>query len=136
VQAQEAAVGINIVIDSLDGGAVPAQLEAGNFDVFLGSSTGDIDPDTLISQRNATSGSVNQSGYSNPRLHLILDNGRKALSEKARRTLYHAAETIIANDRPAIYLYHPVRFSAFNADLTGVRLRPDGFLRVAFAQYK
>jgi peptide/nickel transport system substrate-binding protein len=137
VQAQEAAVGINVIIDSLDSGSVVARLEAGNFDVFLGGSgTGDIDPDTLISQRNATSGSTNQSGYSNPRLDLILDNGRKALSEKARRTLYHAAEMIIANDRPAIYLYHPVRFSAFNSNLTGVQLRPDGFLRVAFAQYK
>ena len=41
-----------------------------------------------------------------------------------------------ANDRPVIYLYHTVRFAAHDADLSGLDLRPDGILRVAFAQFK
>ena len=133
IQAQEAAVGINVVIDSFD---AQSRARSGNYDTFISSSPPQLDPDSALYYRNATAGIGNISGYSNPRLDLILENGRKALSEKARRTLYHAAVEIIANDRPALYLCHLVRYSAFSADLTGLQLRPDSFLRVAFAQYK
>jgi peptide/nickel transport system substrate-binding protein len=78
----------------------------------------------------------NFSGYANPRVDLLLANGPKAQTVRARRTLYHALETVVANDRPVIYFFHIVRISAFDAGLSGMDLRPDGFLRVAFARYK
>jgi ABC-type transport system substrate-binding protein len=83
-----------------------------------------------------TSGSRNFGGYSNPRLDLILANSRKATTPKALATLYHAAQQILVNDRPVIFLYHSVRYAAVSSGVTGVQLRPDLVLRVAFAQYK
>ena len=83
-----------------------------------------------------TTGSQNDSGYTNPRLDLILNNARKAASEKARRTLYRAAEKIILADRPLIYLYHPVTRAGLEKALQGVTMYPDTLLRVAFAQFK
>jgi peptide/nickel transport system substrate-binding protein len=136
IQAEEAAVGINVVIDSATTAAASTQAFSGNFDTYINGSPGQLDPDTLLSVRNASGGNGNVSGYSSPRLDLILANARKAITAQARRTLYHAAQQVIANDRPALYLYHIVRISAFSSGLKGVELRPDGFLRVAFAQYR
>ena len=64
----------------------------------------------------------NYGGYSNPRLDLILSNGVKATSMRARATLYHVAQQIIAGDRPIIYLYNRLGFRATSANLAGARL--------------
>jgi peptide/nickel transport system substrate-binding protein len=136
IQAEEAAIGINLVIDPVTSAAVGAQTQSGNFDTYLTGAVGQIDPERILRVRYGSDGDGNLSGYADPRVDLILANGRKALTIEARRTLYHALQTIVANDRPVIYLYHPVKFSAFDAGLSGLDLRPDGILRVAFAQYK
>ena len=73
---------------------------------------------------------------SNPRLDLILNNARKASTEKARKTLYKAATNLILQDRPLIYLYHPVTRAGISNNLTGVTMYPDTLTRVAFAAYK
>jgi peptide/nickel transport system substrate-binding protein len=135
IQAEEAAVGINVVIDALGNAAAVTQALNGSYDTYISGSPGLIDPDGILYRRNATSGDQNVSGYSNARLDLVLDNARKAITVKARRTLYHVAQQILLNDRPVLYLYHIVRFSAYSNTLSGIELRPDGFLRVAFARY-
>jgi peptide/nickel transport system substrate-binding protein len=134
IQAEEAAIGINVVIDP--NAALGPQTQSGNFDAYLNGAVGQIDPERILRVRYASNGDGNPSGYANPRVDLLLANGRKALTVKARRTLYHALQMIVADDRPVIYLYHTVKFSAFDAGLIGLDLRPDGILRVAFAQYK
>ena len=135
IQSQEAAVGINVVIESLDTATSAARATSGNFDAQLGGWTGLVDPDGNIYVFLATSGSRNFSGYSNPRLDLILNNGRKAISDKARKTLYRVAQQIIFNDRPIIYLYNPITFAGVNANVTGVQLFANSQIRVAFAQF-
>jgi peptide/nickel transport system substrate-binding protein len=55
---------------------------------------------------------------------------------KARQTLYRAAQQVIINDRPLIYLYHPVTRAGIATNLSGVKIYPDTLLRVANAQYK
>lgn len=135
IQAQEAAVGINVVIDSTDAATVVARRNSGNFDANLGGfNPGGVDPTNTIFL--ATPGSRNYSGYSNPRLDLILANGLKATSMKARSTLYRAAQQIIMADRPYVALYNPVTFGAFSANVTGVQLTYRGLINVANARYR
>jgi peptide/nickel transport system substrate-binding protein len=135
IQAQEAAVGVNIVIDPI--ALLGPTAGSGKFDAFLITGVvGQIDPEEILRGNYGSDGDGNPSGYANPRIDLILANGRKALTVRSRRTLYQALQTIVANDRPVIYLYHIIKFSAFDAGLTGLDLRPDGVLRVAFAQHK
>jgi peptide/nickel transport system substrate-binding protein len=135
IQAQEAAVGINVVIDSADIATVAARRRSGNFDTVLVSPAGSANTDSQLSSFETTS-SGNSLGYSNPRLDLILANGRKATSLKALETLYHTAERIIIADRPIIILYHGVKFVGVSTSVTGVQLYPDLVPHVAFAQYK
>jgi peptide/nickel transport system substrate-binding protein len=136
IQAEEAAVGINVVIDQTDTATASARVAAGTFDAYLGGFSGSADTDRNIFQFLATSGSFNWSGYSNQRLDLILANARKATNPKAIATLYHAAQQIILADRPVIYLYHSIIYAAVAANVNGVQLPFDTLLRVAFAQYK
>jgi peptide/nickel transport system substrate-binding protein len=136
LQAEEAAVGIHVVIDSTDFVTSLSKADAGTYDMFQIGWSGRVDPDGNIYQFVATTGSQNDSGYSNPRLDLILNNARKAATETARRTLYRAAERIILADRPLIYLYYPVTRAGVSTSVKGVRMYPDTLLRVAFASYK
>jgi peptide/nickel transport system substrate-binding protein len=135
MQAEEAAVGIKVVIDSTDFVTSLSKADAGTYETFQIGWSGRVDPDGNIYQFVATTGSQNDSGYSNPRLDLILNNARKAATVEARKTLYRAAQQIILNDRPLIYLYHPITFASLETKLTGVKLYPDTLLRVAFAAF-
>jgi peptide/nickel transport system substrate-binding protein len=136
MQAEEQAVGIKVVIDSTDFVTALSKADAGTYDTFQIGWSGRVDPDGNIFQFVNTLGSQNDSGYTNPRLDLILNNARKAATQKARQTLYRAAQKIILADRPLIYLYHPVTRAGLSAKLTGVRMYPDTLTRVAFAAYK
>ena len=136
LQAQEEAVGIHLVIDTTDFVTSLSKADAGTYETFQIGWSGRVDPDGNIYQFVSTTGSQNDSGYSNPRLDLILNNARKASTEKARKTLYRAAQKIILNDRPLIYLYHGVTRASLQKRVVGVKLYPDTLLRVAFAGYK
>jgi peptide/nickel transport system substrate-binding protein len=137
IQAQEAAVGINVVIDLTDSAGAIALRTAGNFDTYLGGfSPGGVDPNFNTFRSFATSADANYSGYSNPRLDLIFANGLKATSFQARSTLYRVAQQIILHDRPIIVLFNPATFAAFDTSLTGVQLTASGTLSVANARYK
>jgi peptide/nickel transport system substrate-binding protein len=136
IQAEEAAVGINVVIDQADNATVNSRFASGNFDTVTSGPAGNGDTNHILFNYFATSGGSNHTGYSNPQLDEILANTQKAISPKALKTLYHAAEVILAADRPVIFLYHSVRYAAFNSSVTGVQLRPDLVLQVKFAQYK
>src|SRR5262249_882921 len=133
IQAQEAAVGITVVID-------PPDLTAGitgKFDTFMGGLAGRPDPDNNMYSAVHTLGVRNYSGYSNRRLDLILENARTAKTKAERATLYRVAQQIVLHDRPLIYLGHQTRDAAFRStQVTGVQLGPEPTLRVAFAQLK
>jgi peptide/nickel transport system substrate-binding protein len=136
LQAQEKAVGINVVIDSTDFVTSLSKADAGTYETFQIGWSGRVDPDGNIFQFVQTLGSQNDSGYTNPRLDLILNNARKAATEKARQTLYRAAQKLILADRPLIYLYHPITRAGISTKVTGVTMYPDTLVRVAFAAYK
>ncbi|HEY7397339.1 MAG TPA: ABC transporter substrate-binding protein [Gaiellaceae bacterium] len=136
LQAEEKAVGINVVIQSIDFVTSLADADAGNYDAYQIGWSGRVDPDGNIYSFVATTGSQNDSGYSNPKLDYVLNGARKSATTKARSTLYHVAQQIILNDRPLIYLYYPVARAGVEKQLTGVTMYPDTLLRVANAAFK
>jgi len=133
IQAEEKAVGINVVIDTSAASGVES---SGQFDTALVSPTGTANTDRNLYPVFATTGLMNISGYSNPSVDLILANTRKATSPAALRTLYDAAERHILADRPIIVLYHAVKLFGISTSVAGVQPYPDLVPHVAFAQYK
>jgi peptide/nickel transport system substrate-binding protein len=138
IQAQEAAVGINVVIDSTDSATVLARQTSGNFDVTLsGLQPGNIEPAAMIQQFfSSTSGVRNYSGYANPRVDFVLDNGLKATTLGARAVNYRVAQQVIHTDRPAIFLYNITTLAAHSTSLGGVQLSPNGGVLVHNAWFK
>jgi peptide/nickel transport system substrate-binding protein len=137
IQAEEAAIGINVVIDPGGSAAAVNALElSGKFDTAIVTPAGTADTDRQLYPVFATQGSMNIGGYSNPQLDQILANGRKATSTTALTTLYNTAQRIILRDRPIIILIHRIKYAAVCTCLSGVELLPDLTPRIQFAQYR
>jgi peptide/nickel transport system substrate-binding protein len=133
IQSEEAAVGINVVIDSVDLPTAAARANGGNYDAFLIGFTAGVDPGPDLLSVFGTQGSANNAGYSSPRLDLIIANGFKATSTKARETLYRVAQQVIQTDRPWIVLTHGVTYAAVS---NNVMLGDSTFDDYVFGQYK
>ena len=135
IQSMEAAVGIKVSVTPTEFTTALNRADAGNFDAFAIGWSGRVDPDGNIYGFVATKGTLNDSGYSDPKLDYILNGARKSLTTKARDTLYRAAMQIIHRQRPLIYLYHPVNYYGVSKKVAGVQIYGDGLIRAAFAGY-
>jgi peptide/nickel transport system substrate-binding protein len=135
IQAEEAAVGIHVVLEPVDNTTAVADELSGNFDATDAAWTGSPALDKNVFQFLATTGDRNFGGYSNARLDLILANARKAMSPKALKTLWHAAFQIMLADRPIIFLGHRITSAAVASNVKGVEFLGDIQARVEFAQY-
>ena len=135
IQAEEAAVGIHMNVQSTDFVTALSKADAGTYDAFLIGWSGRVDPDGNIYGFVATPGTLNDSGYSKPTVDKLLNKARRAASTKSRRTAYHSVEAQILKDRPLIYLDHPIANAGFSKKLGGIKMYPDTLLRVAFAGY-
>jgi peptide/nickel transport system substrate-binding protein len=134
IQAQEKAVGINVVLDVTDNVTEGAQRSSGSFDADVFASAVPGDPAFSFTARFTTGTSSNVSGYSNPRLDFVLANGVKAAQPKARAVYYHVAQQIIHDARPVIVLYDTVTFAAYSTKVTGLELTTSGVLIVRNAR--
>ena len=135
IQAMEKAVGITVNLKPTEFTTSLNEATSGQFDAYAIGWSGRVDPDGNIYGFVATPGTLNYSGYSNPKLDYILNGARKSLSKKSRDTLYRAALTIIHRQRPLIYLYHPVDYFAVSKKVGGVQIFGDGLIRAQFAGY-
>ena len=135
IQAMEGAVGIKVTVSPTEFTTALNHADAGTFDAFAVGWSGRVDPDGNIYGFVSTKGTLNDSGFSNPRLDYVLNGARKSLTTKARVTLYRVAMQIIHRQRPLIYLYHPVNYYGVSKKVAGVNIYGDGLIRAAFAGY-
>jgi peptide/nickel transport system substrate-binding protein len=137
IQSEEAAVGFDVVVDSVAAATYLARANAGNFDVFqIAEPQTDPDPNSFIYPYLDTAGSLNRSGYSSPSLDYVLANALRATDPKARAVDYRVAQQIVHADRPIIVLRENVSYGVFDSTLKGIQFNPFGTLLFANAQYK
>ena len=110
--------------------------DQGNYDSFQVGWSGRVDPDGNIYQFVHSKGSLNNLGWSSPRMDLLLDNARKASTATARKKLYASAFGILRSQLPLIYLYHPVNRHVVSNTYKGVQLYGDGLIRAYYAELK
>lgn len=92
------------------------------------SWTSNADPDSTLTQLYSKAGhpTVNQSGYTDPRVEEILREGRMTTDTKKREELYREANTLIAESYVAIPLYQPAVLVAARTEIGGVQTNPQG----------
>jgi peptide/nickel transport system substrate-binding protein len=103
--------------------------DAGDYDTFQLGWSGRIDPDGNIQQFAGTTGSQNDSGYSNEALDKLLEQGRTELDTARRKEIYQQVTQSILDESPLIYLYHDKYFTGAGKDVTGLQFFGDGLLR-------
>jgi peptide/nickel transport system substrate-binding protein len=132
IQAEEAAVGINVVIDASN-----PSLSAGTFDAAINSFSGGPDPNgNTYAFFNDTIGTRNYGGYSSARMDYVLANALKARQPKARAVSYRVVNQLVETDRPRIFLYAPIQLDVISTSVAGVFLNGGGQPLFETAQLK
>lgn len=55
--------------------------------------------------------STNVTKYNNPKIDLLLEQGRKELDEKKRKQIYFDFQRYLVDDSPALFLYYPKEYT-------------------------
>jgi peptide/nickel transport system substrate-binding protein len=122
-------IGVDVKIRTLDFATWLDEQGKGNFDVFMLSWLGNIDPDEFYYAQHHSDGGFNFQGYSNPEVDDLLDRARTEVDQTARKELYDQAATIIVDEASYIYLYNPDVVQAWTPEVEGYTVRSDRAIR-------
>ncbi|EST53548.1 ABC transporter substrate-binding protein [Brevibacillus panacihumi W25] len=107
------AVGLNAQVQKYD---MPTHIQRGKkgeFDLFFLGLTFELDPNSINSYFNSQS-TWNLSGYTNPEMDALLQQGREETDAQKRKETYNKIQELILRDLPQISLYADYRLLAVN----------------------
>jgi peptide/nickel transport system substrate-binding protein len=136
IQSMAGEAGFRVDLQPTEFVTALARQDRGQYDSFAVGWSGRVDPDGNIYQFVHSKGSLNNLGWSTPRMDLLLDNARKATSLGARKKLYSSVFRILRAQLPLIYLWHPVNRHGVQKTVTGVQTYGDGLIRAYYAELK
>ena len=129
LQAQLAPLGISVSIETREWADWLETQGAGEFDTFVCSWNALIDPDDFYYAQHKTGEVFNFTGYSNPTVDELLDEGRRAQGFEERYEIYEQVNQEIVDDAPYIYLYNPGNIQAYVPAVQGYEARGDQAVR-------
>nr|MDQ3399221.1 ABC transporter substrate-binding protein [Deinococcota bacterium] len=129
IQSDLAQVGIRASIRTLEWAEWLEEQGAGNYDSYVLSWNGLIDPDDYFYAQHRSGEVFNFTGYSNPEVDALLDRGRRTQDPEERRVIYEEINRTIVDEAPYIYLYNPLNIQAYRPDVRGYEARPDQAIR-------
>jgi len=125
VTAQLGAIGVAVVPRLFETGTFIARHEAHDFDAFVGSWRESTKVDLKSNFHSASSqGGYNYGRYSCPELDRLIDRARAEPDPEAARSLWIAAQRIIARDQPYTFLFERDRLHAVVRNLHLARVSP------------
>ncbi len=80
-----------------------------NFDVLLASQEIPADPDQYHLWHSTQT--TNITGFSNPRVDKLLEDGRKTLDREERLKIYQDFQKYLMEEAPAAFLFHPTLYT-------------------------
>ncbi len=129
IASQLEPLGITVEIDDVDFSTWLDRQGQGDFDAFMLSWIGNIDPEDFYYAQHHSEGGFNFQGYSNPDMDALLDEARVETDQDARKALYDQAAEMIVDDASYIYLYNPENIGAWTPALEGYSVRGDNAVR-------
>ncbi len=130
VQAMAGEAGINISLRATEFATLLQQQTAGEYEGSQVGWSGRTDVDGNIHQFVTCDGGINDSGFCDPRVDELLDRARTSNDPAVRKEAYDAAQEILSQELPIIYLYHPSWIWAMSANVEGFEAYPDGMIRL------
>jgi peptide/nickel transport system substrate-binding protein len=131
IQAMAAEAGFDIQLKATEFASMLKAQSAGNYQATRVGWSGRVDPDGNIHQFMTTGGGINDTKFSNPTVDKELNAARTVYDVAARKAHYDAAEKVLREELPIVYLYHPSWLWALDAKLSGFVPNPDGMIRLA-----
>ncbi len=97
--------------------------------VILGLGTG-VDPDQYVVWHSSQTGpeQMNRTGYANPEVDRLLEEGRASCDRKERVRYYHRIQEILAEDLPMLFLYFKDELPVVSSRVHGIKVAPAGIL--------
>ncbi len=135
IQSQAKEAGFDVQVAPTEFASALDASDAGDFETFQVGWSGRVDPDGNIYNFLHTGAPLNIAGESNPELDELLDQARLIDDQAERQRLYSEALQIAAEDRPIIYLYHPVNYLATTPEVAGIEYFADGLPRLKTAGF-
>lgn len=129
IASQLEAIGVTAEISDVDFATWLDRQGTGDFDAFMLSWIGNIDPDDFYYAQHHSDGSFNFQGYSNAEVDELLDGARVETDPDARKELYDQAAEMIVDDASYTYLYNPENIGAWAPYVEGYNVRGDNAVR-------
>ena len=129
IASQLADIGVTVEISDVDFGTWLDRQGAGDFDAFMLSWIGNIDPDDFYYAQHHSEGGFNFQGYANEEVDGLLDDARVETDQDARKALYDQAAELIVDDASYTYLYNPENIQAWGPQVEGFEVRGDNAIR-------
>jgi peptide/nickel transport system substrate-binding protein len=90
-----------------------------NFDAFVSTNAGSVDPDDYFYRTFRTGGSTNVFKYTSPEVDGLLDSARVELDQGKRKASYSKVQSLLACDGPAAFMTYGQLFTAMRSNVTG-----------------
>jgi peptide/nickel transport system substrate-binding protein len=130
IQAMAAEAGFDISLRATEFAALQKEAQAGNFQVNAIGWSGRVDPDGNIHPFVSCKGGLNDGKYCNAEVDKLLNEARIVNDEAKRKQLYDAAQAILKDELPIIYIYYQPWPFAHTKKLEGFKPYPDGMIRL------
>ena len=131
VQSMVKEAGFDLKIKAMEFASLLSAESAGNYQLSQIGWSGRVDPDGNIDQFVTCKGGINDAKYCNPEVDKLLTEARQTNDLAKRKEKYDAANKILLEDLPLIYLYHVTWIWGVRKDVTGFVPYPDGMIRLA-----
>jgi peptide/nickel transport system substrate-binding protein len=125
MQENLAEAGIEVDIQQEEAATWLDRQGEGDFDAFMWSWIGNLDPFGFYHAQHVCDGTFNFQGYCNEEVDSLLQQAASETDQDARKALYDQAAELIVDDASYIYLYNPDVVQAWAPGLSGYEVRPD-----------
>ncbi len=130
VQAMAKEAGFDVKVQSTEFSTSLDLADKGQYDAYMLAWSGRADPDGNLYSFHACKQPLNYAGYCKPEVDELINRSRATTDPAARLKLFEQIEAHVAKDRPIVYLFHRHWLWAYSAKLSGLRIVPDGLVRV------
>ncbi|NED96953.1 ABC transporter substrate-binding protein [Phytoactinopolyspora alkaliphila] len=125
MEANLADIGISVQIEQEPSSTWLDRQAEGEFDAFMWSWLGNLDPFGFYHAQHYSEGGFNAQGYNNPEVDDLLEQAASETGQDARKALYDQAAEMIVDDVSYLYLYNPDVVQAWAEGVEGYEIRPD-----------
>ncbi len=135
LQSMLAEIGIDVEITSMEWGTFLGQLISRDYDMLRVAWTTDPEPDALLySLLHSESEMLNFTGFDDPRVDELLDEGRRETDLDRRAEIYREVGEIVVDDGAMTYLLHENHVIAHHRSVNDFRAHSTGayYFRTGF----